>query len=223
MPQLINSNLQTFALVKTSEIAWENSPASGVERKYLERDNEGEVARASTIVRFAAGSSFPEHVHAAGEEFLVLEGVFSDESGDFPLGSYVRNPPKSRHSPHSENGCTILVKLRQMSDRETERVVRNIQDGEWEETAHPGVRSKPLFRSPHCSEVVSFEKWDKGTTFKVEPNSKGEELYLLEGHLTYNGMSCPAGSWLRIPSEHDGDFEAVKTCRIWRKRGHLGN
>jgi ChrR-like protein with cupin domain len=41
----------------------------------------------------------------------VLEGVFQDEHGDYPTGTYVRNPPTSSHTPASEAGCTIFVKL----------------------------------------------------------------------------------------------------------------
>ena len=58
-----------------------------------------EVARATSIVRYAPGSSFARHEHAKGEEFLVLEGIFSDDSGDYPAGFYVRNPPGSGHTP----------------------------------------------------------------------------------------------------------------------------
>jgi len=70
-----------------------------------------EVARATTIVRYAPNSHFSSHVHSGGEEFIVLEGVFQDEHGDFPAGSYVRNPPTSSHTPGSEPGCVIFVKL----------------------------------------------------------------------------------------------------------------
>jgi anti-sigma factor ChrR (cupin superfamily) len=70
-----------------------------------------EVARATSIVRYAPYSRFSPHTHAGGEEFLVLEGVFQDEHGDYPAGSYVRTPPTSSHTPGSEPGCTIFVKL----------------------------------------------------------------------------------------------------------------
>ncbi len=82
----------------------------GVERRMLERDGD-EVARATSLVRFAPNSAFSAHRHGGGEEFLVLEGVFSDESGDFPAGTYARNPVGSRHVPSSELGCVIFVKL----------------------------------------------------------------------------------------------------------------
>jgi anti-sigma factor ChrR (cupin superfamily) len=64
-----------------------------------------EVARATSIVRCAPNSHFSAHTHGGGEEFFVLDGVFSDEHGDFPAGSYIRNPPSSHHRPGSGPGC----------------------------------------------------------------------------------------------------------------------
>ncbi|GAL13613.1 hypothetical protein JCM19233_4618 [Vibrio astriarenae] len=46
----------------------------------------GEVARATSIVRYKPNSAFSPHTHDGGEEFFVLEGVFSDEHGDYPQG-----------------------------------------------------------------------------------------------------------------------------------------
>ena len=114
--------------VPFESVAWVVSPGEGVERKMLERDG-GEVARATSIVRYAPGSSFAEHVHERGEEFLVLEGTFQDEHGDYPAGTYVRSPPGSRHRPFSANGCTIFVKLRQFSEGDMARCVMRPGDG----------------------------------------------------------------------------------------------
>ena len=84
----INADFSKPALVVPSDDDWAHSPESGVDRLMLDRIGD-EVARATSIVRYAAGSSFAEHQHAKGEEFLVLEGVFSDESGDYTQGTYV--------------------------------------------------------------------------------------------------------------------------------------
>lgn len=70
-----------------------------------------EKARATSMVFYASQSQFSAHTHDGGEGFLVLEGGFQDEHGDFPAGSYVRHPPTSSHTLGSENRCVILVKL----------------------------------------------------------------------------------------------------------------
>lgn len=106
----LNADFSQRAVVHAATLEWTPSPIAGVERRMLDRIG-GEVARATTIVRYAPQSHFSRHTHEGGEEFFVLEGVFQDEHGDYPAGSYVRNPPTSAHTPGSEPGCTILVKL----------------------------------------------------------------------------------------------------------------
>ena len=88
----INDDLTSPILLDASSMAWSSGPAAGVDRRMLYREG-GEVARATSIVRYAPGSAFPPHVHNGGEEILVLDGTFQDEHGDYPVGSYFRNPP----------------------------------------------------------------------------------------------------------------------------------
>ena len=106
----LNADFSIRVAARAAELPWQASPMAGVERRMLDRIGD-EVARATTIVRFAPGSAFAPHTHDGGEEFIVLEGVFQDEHGDYPAGSYVRNPPTSSHTPASAPGCTIFVKL----------------------------------------------------------------------------------------------------------------
>ncbi len=144
----------------------------------LERDGD-EVARATSIVRYAPGSAFSAHSHGAGEEFLVLEGVFSDEHGDFGPGMYVRNPPGSRHTPSSASGCTIFVKLRQMApdDRAFVRI-------DTTRTA-PGSRARPE-ASPSCRstagpEHVALLRLAPGARLEHHGHPGGEEILVLDG------------------------------------------
>src|SRR4029453_8145250 len=108
----LNADFSQRAVVHAAMLEWTRSPIAGVERRMLDRIG-GEVARATSIVRYAPGSRFSRHTHSGGEEFFVLEGVFQDERGDYPAGSEVRNPPDSSHTPGSRPGCVIFVKLRQ--------------------------------------------------------------------------------------------------------------
>ncbi|MFB1036345.1 MAG: cupin domain-containing protein, partial [Sinobacterium sp.] len=56
----------------STTMPWVDSPMAGVARKPLDRVG-NEVARATTVVRYAPGSHFSAHAHAGGEEFIVLE------------------------------------------------------------------------------------------------------------------------------------------------------
>ena len=107
---MLNLNFTQRVVINTAEQDWIDSPAAGVRRKQLERE-EAERGRATSIVEYKPGASFKTHHHPLGEEILVLEGVFSDENGDYPAGTYLRNPPGSSHAPFSEKGCKLLVKV----------------------------------------------------------------------------------------------------------------
>src|SRR4029079_9756769 len=123
MPEeLVNADFTRRVVIATGAMPWIPSPQAGIERRLLDRIG-GEVARATSLVRYEPTSAFPAHEHALGEEFFVLSGVFSDEHGDYGEGTYVRNPPRSRHAPRTVPGCTILVKLRLMKPTETRRVL----------------------------------------------------------------------------------------------------
>src|SRR5690606_40967532 len=130
--------------LRTQEQDWVPSPAAGVERKPLARE-ESERGHATSVVRYAPGASFSRHEHPLGEEILVLEGVFSDETGHYPAGTYIRNPPGSGHAPFSEEGCTLLVKLHQFDPRDTATVRIDTNAGHW-------LRSEE-----HTSELQSRE------------------------------------------------------------------
>src|SRR5215510_12612552 len=144
---LVNADFTRRVVITTDALPWIPSPQAAVERRLLDRIG-GEVARATSLVRYAKASAFPAHSHALGEEFLVLDGVFSDERGDYPAGTYVRNPPGSRHTPRTAPGCIILVKLRQMPDSENRRVVIETTMAAWEQPDVKGHHSQLLYASP---------------------------------------------------------------------------
>ena len=64
----------------------------------------------AALVRWKPDTYFQPHAHAGGEEILVLSGVFEDEHGRYPSGTWIRSPHMSRHKPFSREGCTIYVK-----------------------------------------------------------------------------------------------------------------
>lgn len=68
------------------------------------------ATRHTALVRWAQGTKFNAHRHFGGEEIYVLDGVFADEFGKYPAGTWMRSPHLSAHCPYSMEGCTILVK-----------------------------------------------------------------------------------------------------------------
>ncbi len=179
-----------------------------------------EVARATTIVRYAPESQFSPHVHGGGEEFLVLDGVFQDEDGDFPAGSYVRNPPRSRHTPGSKPGCTMFVKLWQFdsADRTQVRIDTN-KMALLDVRQRDGARLMPLFKD--AREEVRLEEWAPGAAIELDPEG-GLEVLVLAGSFSEGGETCRSQSWLRLPvGAHFRARAAADGCRVWIKEGHL--
>ncbi len=215
----LNAEFDRRAAVHASQAPWVPSPAAGVERKMLDRVG-GEVARATSLVRYAPGSHFAAHVHGGGEEFLVLEGVFQDERGDYPAGTYVRNPPTSSHTPGSEPGCTILVKLWQFDATDREQVVIDTTRGAYASVAgRTGVERLPLYQG--YGETVAVERWDADTHSRLQA-AGGIELLVLEGTLEIDGESFARHDWLRLAAGTALDARAGSAgCRFWVKSGHL--
>jgi hypothetical protein len=215
----LNADFGRRAVVHAARLDWTPSPILGVGRRMLDRIGD-EVARATSIVRYAPGSHFAPHTHGGGEEFLVLDGVFKDEHGDFPAGSYVRNPPTTSHTPGSDPGCMIFVKLWQFDPGDRTRVRRDTSTGVFVSvTERPGVEALPLFEDTR--EQVRLERWSPGAEV-VLLGPGGIELLVLEGDFTEGGEVFEIQSWLRLPA--GARLQAVagpQGCRVWMKTGHL--
>ena len=212
----LNADFDARVLVHSDELDWMASPMAGVDRRMLDRIGD-EVARATTIVRYAAGSHFSEHTHTGGEEFIVLEGVFQDEHGDFPAGTYVRNPPTSAHTPRSDDGCTIFVKLWQFDMEDRTQFRKNMAD-ELAATVD-GVATAELHRDDR--ETVTYHHVDPGAVLAIDADG-GTELLVISGRLTEGGDALSRGCWLRLPAGQKLAAKAgVEGAKVWVKTGHL--
>ncbi len=215
---LLNDDLAVRALVHAARLDWVPSPTQGVERRMLFRIGD-EKARATSIVRYARNSHFPRHRHPGGEEFLVLEGTFQDETGDFPTGSYVRNPPGSSHAPGSDEGCTIFVKLWQFREDDRERIVRLPGEGTRAAAAPGALASLTLFESPH--EWVGLEDWGPGVAVEVA-NPRGLEVLVLSGSLRQDRDELEPLTWMRLPAGQPLRARAGPAgVRVWLKSAQL--
>jgi len=218
----INANFNERVVINTSEMSWTPSPMPGVERKMLDRIGE-EVARATSLVRYAPNSHFSAHTHGGGEEFLVLEGEFNDASGSYPAGTYVRNPIGSSHAPWAgAEGAMIFVKLHQFDLQDAAHTVIQTREQPWYQGMVPGLKVMPLHE--FGAEHVALVKWAPNTRFNPHQHWGGEEILVLEGVFCDEHGVYPAGSWLRSPhlSRHH-PFTGPEGALIYVKTGHLGH
>lgn len=215
----VNSDFSKRAVAHTASTPWIASPMAGVDRRMLDRLGD-EVARATSIVRYAPGSAFSAHVHTGGEEYLVLDGVFQDEHGDFPVGTYVRNPPQSSHTPSAAAGATILVKLWQFDpDDRTEVTISTHEANPQPVAGRVGVSIIPLHKD--AREDVRIEIWDAGTQIEISDH-KGMEIFVLEGGFEEGDENFVEHSWLRLPVGHTlSAMAGPQGARVWVKSDHL--
>lgn len=214
---MLNMDFTQTVVINTNTLNWTDSPAAGVMRKPLARE-EAERGHATSVVRYKAGARFNHHQHPLGEEILVLDGTFSDETGDYPAGWYLRNPPGSGHAPFSAEGCTLLVKLHQFSGRDLTPVRINTHTTPWL-PGIGGLEVMPLHEFEH--EHVALVKWPAGEHFQPHRHFGGEEIFVLSGEFRDEHGRYPAGTWMRSPhmSQHH-PFVEEETV-IWVKTGHL--
>lgn len=215
----INADFTQRAVMHGAQMPWLDSPVTGVQRRMLDRMGD-EVARATSIVRYAAGSSFTPHTHTGGEEFIVLEGVFQDEHGDYPAGTYIRNPPTSRHTPRSADGCVIFVKLWQFDLADRTRIILDLNKiGCVNSAEQSGVAITPLFLD--TQETVQVETWQPYAEVNYH-FPEGAELLVLAGDFNESGEQFVSMSWLRLPC--DGRLAATAGAtgaKVWVKMRHL--
>ena len=215
----LNADFSKRAVVHAACVPWVSSPNAGVERRMLDRIGE-EVARATSIVRYAPNSHFSAHTHGGGEEFFVLDGVFSDEHGDFPAGSYIRNPPGSRHTPGSAKGCTIFVKLWQFDPEDRTHVRIDATNISFLPARdRPGVEVLPLYQD--ARETVRLERWGPATQILL-PATGGIEILVIEGSFGDGNETFESQSWLRLPADATLTARSgANGCKVWIKTGHL--
>ncbi|MEH6452323.1 MAG: cupin domain-containing protein [Psychromonas sp.] len=214
---MLNLDFSKQVVIDSNKIDWINSPSAGVLRKPLAR-SDVELGHVTSIVRYAQGSSFTEHAHPLGEEIFVLEGVFSDENGDYPKGTYIRNPPGSKHIPFSKEGCVIFVKLNQFDQNDLQQVRINTNKTPWL-LGIGGLQVMPLHEFEH--EHVALVKWPANERFQPHRHFGGEEILVLSGEFQDEHGKYPANTWVRSPhmSEHF-PFVTEETV-ILVKTGHL--
>ena len=214
---MLNMDFSRRVVIDTGTAEWQPSPMAGVERKPLARE-EAERGHATSVVRYLPGAKFSAHPHPLGEEILVLDGTFSDQTGDYPAGTYFRNPEGFSHAPFSEPGCVLFVKLHQFQPGDDRHVVIDTNTAEWL-PGHGGLQVMPLheFNGEH----VALVRWPAGEVFEPHTHVGGEEIFVISGEFIDEHGRYPAGSWIRSPHMSQHHPRTEQETVIWVKTGHL--
>jgi anti-sigma factor ChrR (cupin superfamily) len=210
-------NFEKRVVIDTNQQSWQKSPAPSIWRKPLARA-EAERGHATSVVKYEAGASYKEHGHPNGEEIFVLEGVFSDETGDYPAGTYLRNPEGFSHTPFSLQGCTIFVKLYQFQANDNEQIRINTNQANWL-AGQGNLKVMPLHSFK--GESTALVHWPAGEKFVPHTHMGGEEIFVIRGEFIDENGRYPTGSWIRSPhlSQHYPYVEQETVILV--KVGHL--
>ncbi len=217
----VNGDLTQRAEADTAAMAWAPSPSGSVWRKRVHRVGPAESGQVTSLVRYQPEARFPGHDHPGGEEILVLEGIFSDEHGDWPAGTYLLNPEGFRHSPFSRSGCLLFVKLRQYPGRARQHLALDTDAMAWQPSQRPGISCKTLYAQAGFGDTVRLERWDPGAGGAPVRYPSGAELLVLEGAYADEFGRHGAGSWVRMPA---GSGHVPRTgggCTWYLKTGGL--
>ena len=213
----LHTNFSQRVILHTEQMPWLPSPTAGVERHQLDRLGE-EVARTTNIVRYASSSYFAAHTHGGGEEIFVLEGVFSDEYGHYPPGSYLRNPPRTTHTPFSEPGCVIFVKLWQFNPGDAQTVCQQTEQGSWSPRRQKGIQVQLLHEFRGVRTVLMHLEPDLQ---QLHSHSGCEETLVLEGDFADEHGEYSKGSWLRSPPGSSHPPRIGPNGTLYLKSRHL--
>lgn len=214
----INMDRSRRVVINTTRAPWVQSPAVGVWRKPLEREA-AESGQVTSVVRYEPNATFRSHHHPNGEEVYVLAGVFEDEWGEYPAGSYFRNPPGSSHTPASPQGCLLFVKLNMFQSGDTRSVRLASSNMAW----HPGIVDGLTVVELHSfgGEQTALVRWQPDTHFNRHTHPGGEEIYVLDGVFEDEHGRYPQGTWLRNPPYSTHHPFSTEGCTLLVKTGHL--
>lgn len=215
----INGDLSARVAVNSRALPWSSSPSGTVWRKRLHLVGPAESGQVTSIVRYDPKSQFSPHDHPGGEEILVLEGVFSDEHGDWPAGTYLLNPQGFRHRPFSHDGCLLFVKLRQFPGTDRRHVALDTNTIPWQPGRAPGVATKLLYEQPGFEDSARLERWVPGCDAGERRYEGGAELLVLDGEFSDAQGNYPPGTWLRFPVGGSHRARTASGCTLYIKEG----
>lgn len=217
--QVLNGDYSVRVTVDTQSMPWSPSPSGTVWRKRVHLVGSAESGQVTSVVRYEPGASFPSHGHPGGEEILVLEGIFSDEHGDWPAGSYLLNPEGFHHSPFSRDGCIIFVKLRQYPGENREHVAVQSNNLEWTSSVRKIASWKKLYAQEPFTDFMRLEAWDSPAELGQINFPQGAELFVCKGQLADEFGVYPTHSWLRIPAGGAITPSSNEYCELYIKEG----
>ncbi|MEJ2764775.1 cupin domain-containing protein [Photobacterium sp. MCCC 1A19761] len=214
----LNMDRHQRVIIDTQAQEWLASPAPGVWRIPLEREA-AESGQVTSLVRYEPKTHFAAHYHPKGEEIFVLEGVFQDEYGSYPAGTYIRNPPGSCHAPRSDSGCLLYVKLNMFPSADHDVFRLDTHNASWQPGIDAQVYTMPLHG--FGNEQTYLVRWERNASLHSHRHDGGEEVFILSGDYHDEQGEYGPGAWIRNPAGSQHQPVTTSGCLMLMKTGHL--
>ncbi len=198
--------------------AWSETGMSGIRYKLLESCCEP-YPRRTLLLQCDPGSTIDQQGEQNELEFFVLRGEISDQNNNYPVSTYVRNPEGCSHA-HSEQGCSVFIKLSQIHEEDQgQRIINTRRESKWLPGPSEGIQIYPL----HVwdTESIFLIRWKLAAHFKPIMDPKGEEILVIEGELQDEFGRYPKGSWIRNPTAIWQSWVATAGTVVYYKNGHF--
>ena len=221
MTNILNGNLAVRVCERTDTMQWQASPSGTVWRKRLHLVGPKEAGQVTSVVRYDEGARFPNHEHPDGEEIFVLEGVLSDDHGEWPAGSYILNPEGVSHAPSSYPGCVVFVKLRQYPGLKRRHVAVDTKELAWRQSELKGIEEKLLYKQEGFSDTTALQRWNNAIGGQTLSYPEGAEIFVIQGSFADEFGCYGAGDWLRLPFEFKHSPTTTSGCELYLKKGGL--
>ncbi|MBU3015935.1 cupin domain-containing protein [Poseidonibacter lekithochrous] len=204
----MNHDYEKRAFIDTNTIQWQKVETKDILKKILAIKDKEETS----FIKLNEGSFLNQTEKINSVEIFVVEGIYINEYGEHPKGTYLRLPKENEALAKSNDGCVIFRKTNFFTD--TQELIINTNTEEWLQ-GQGNLEVMPLY------EQTALVKWPKDEKFTPHKHWGGEEIVVLEGTFIDEHGEYPKNSWLRSPhlSEH---FPYVnEETIIFVKTGHI--
>lgn len=204
----MNSDYEKKVFIDTNDLSWENQEQRGVYKKILSCKESEETS----LIKFEPDTTLNSKGKINSVEIFVLEGVYTNQFGDFEKGTYMYLPQEDEGKVQSKTGCVIFRKTNHFDDAQD--IIVDTTSTQWQ----PGQGNLQVMPLGSQGALV---KWPKDERFVPHRHWGGEEIFVLDGIFMDEHGKYPKGSWVRSPhmSEHY-PFVEEETI-IFVKTGHL--
>ena len=205
----INTDYDTAIAIEESTLAWQKDDELKVLKKIFSKDGDKETA----LIQIDKDSEYLKSTKINSVEVFVLEGVYTNEYGDFESGTYLKFTKEQESKIKTSSSCEVFKKINYEQIRDEDVVVK-MSESYWSQ-------GQGNLRVMGLSENTALVLWPQNERFIEHSHWGGEEIFVLKGTFIDEHGRYSVGTWLRNPhlSKHYPYVEDETIILV--KTGHM--